>query len=558
MPPTRRSPQYQLVRRRPEPVVVPNWTMPSAASSNTGDGPLIVLAGPGTGKTTTLVEAAAARVQAGVPIEEILLLTFGRRAATELRDRLTARLGRTAREPLARTFHSYAFGVLRMAAVADGLPAPRLLTGPEQDVIVRDLIAGDSAERRSPWPSELTPALATRGFAGELRDLLLRAIERGLDGPALAEHGRRLKRADWVAAGAFLTEYQDVTALSRPGAYDPAELIQSALATLRNDPALLAAERARRRRIFVDEYQDTDPSQAELLSLLADGADELIIVGDPDQSIYAFRGADAAAMREADARFGEPPVVALTTCRRSGAGLLAASRRIAAQLPGPVAQRQLTSAPHLPPGNIDVRVLRSATEEAGYIATVLRRAHLEDGLAWSRMAVIVRSTQTALPILRRALTAAGVPVSVRGEDLPLPEQPAVAHLLTALRCVVLDEPIGEDVADALVLGPIGRGDPLVLRRLRRELRRLARALGKPDVGVLGRAVVDPSVTLALPERLTAPLVRVTTSLLAGRELARGRSECRRGALGDVGADRSSGALGTGERSWRVVRSGGRP
>ncbi len=412
-------------------------------------GPLIVLAGPGTGKTTTLVEAAAARVQAGVPIDEILMLTFGRRAATELRDRLTARLGRTAREPLARTFHSYAFGVLRMSAVADGLPAPRLLTGPEQDVIVRDLIAGDIAERRSPWPAELAPALSTRGFAGELRDLLLRAIERGLDGPGLSALGRQLNRADWVAAGTFLSEYQDVTALSRPGAYDPAELIQSALGTLRNDPALLGAERGRRRRIFVDEYQDTDPSQAELLSLLADGADELVIVGDPDQSIYAFRGADASAMRDAGGRFGDPPVVALTTCRRSGPALLAASRRVAGLLPGPAVQRRLTAAPNLPPGAIDVRVLRSATEEAGYLATVLRRAHLEDGLAWSRMAVIVRSTQTALPILRRALTAAGVPVSVRGEDLPLPEQPAVAHLLTALRCVVLDEPIDENIAEQL-------------------------------------------------------------------------------------------------------------
>jgi superfamily I DNA/RNA helicase/RecB family exonuclease len=520
VPAARRSPDYRLVRRARPPVAVPVLDEAQRRVVEHPGGPLLVLAGPGTGKTTTLVEAAAARVRSGVPIDDILLLTFGRRAATELRDRLTARLGRTSREPLARTFHSYAFGVLRLAAVAGGLPAPRLLTGPEQDVIVRDLIAGDAAENRSPWPSELAPALATRGFAGELRDLLLRAVERGLDGPRLSALGRRYDRADWVAAGTFLTEYQNVTALSRPGAYDPAELIQAAVGALRDDPELLAAERGRRRRIFVDEYQDTDPSQAELLSLLADGADELIVVGDPDQSIYAFRGADASAMRDAADRFGDPPVVALATCRRSGAALLAASRRIAAQLPGPAAQRRLIPAPQLPPGNIDVCVLRSATEEAGYVATVLRRAHLEDGLAWSRMAVVVRSTQTALPILRRALTTAGVPVSVRGEDLPLPDQPAVAHMLTALRCVVLEEPIGEDVADALVLGPIGRGDPLVLRRLRRELRRQARASGEPEAGVLGRAVLDPSATLALPERLGGPLGRVSSSLLAGREQAR--------------------------------------
>ena len=93
-----------------------------------------MLAGPGTGKTTTLVEAAVARVAAGVPVDQILMLTFSRRAAGELRDRITARLGRTVREPVARTLHSYAFGVLRMATSPQALPAPRLLSGPEQDI----------------------------------------------------------------------------------------------------------------------------------------------------------------------------------------------------------------------------------------------------------------------------------------------------------------------------------------------------------------------------------------------------------------------------------------
>ena len=432
-------------------------------------GPLVVLAGPGTGKTTTLVEAAAARVADGAPVESILMLTFGRRAAGELRDRLTTRLGRTVREPIARTFHSYAFGILRMAAVADGLPAPRLLSGPEQDLMLRELVAGDLASGRSPWPAALAPALTTRAFAGELRDLLMRAIERGLSGADLAALGRNRGRDDWVAAGAMLTQYQDVTALGRPGAYDPAELIQSAIAVLTNDPDLLATERARRRRIFVDEYQDTDPAQIELLSLLARGADELIVVGDPDQSIYGFRGADPMAMRDAPTRFGTAEVVALTTSRRSGAGLLAATRRVSERLPGPAQQRALVAADNIPPGRAEVTLLRSATEEAGYIAGVLRRAHLEDELPWSRMAVIVRSTTTTLPILRRALTSAGVPVTVRGEDLPLPDQPAVAHLIMALRCVLDPGELTEPVAEQLLLGPIGHADPMLLRQLGREL-----------------------------------------------------------------------------------------
>src|SRR3954453_16457400 len=100
-------------------------------------GPLLVLAGPGTGKTTTLVESVVARVERGVPVEQMLMLTFSRRAAGEMRDRVAARLDRTMREPIARTLPSYAFGVLRLANrrgadLGESLPPPRLLSGAEQ------------------------------------------------------------------------------------------------------------------------------------------------------------------------------------------------------------------------------------------------------------------------------------------------------------------------------------------------------------------------------------------------------------------------------------------
>src|SRR4051794_28267168 len=117
-------------------------------------GPLLVLAGPGTGKTTTLVEAVVDRVERrGVDPERILLLTFSRRAAAELRERVTARLGRTTREPVARTFHSYAFGVLRNVARSRGEPTPRLLSGPEQDLVIRELLRGDVDAGDDRWPT---------------------------------------------------------------------------------------------------------------------------------------------------------------------------------------------------------------------------------------------------------------------------------------------------------------------------------------------------------------------------------------------------------------------
>jgi superfamily I DNA/RNA helicase/RecB family exonuclease len=506
------APGYRLVRR---PAATRAATAPvlDAAQRRVVEhdlGPLLVLAGPGTGKTTTLVEAAVARVAAGVPVEHVLMLTFSRRAAGELRDRVTARLGGTVREPIARTLHSYAFGVLRMAAVRNGLPAPRLLAGPEQDVVLRTLVAGSAPER---WPAELRPALATRAFAGELRDLLMRAVERGLDGPALADLGRRHGRPDWVAAGDLLREYQDVTVLQDPGGYDPAELVRSATNALRDDPELLAAERAARRRIFVDEYQDTDPAQLELLQLLADGADELILVGDPDQSIYAFRGADETAIRDAGRYFGndgEIETVALTTCRRSGTELLAASRRVALNLPGPAAQRALVAAEGVPPGEVEVALFRSPSEEAAHLAAVLRRAHLE-GTRWSRMAVLVRSTGNALGTLRRAMTTAGVPVTVRGEDLPLAEQPTVALLLDVLTFVLHPERLDEDAAERLLQGPIGGADVVFLRRLRRALRQLF----GPEAA-LAPALLDVPGAAVLPEHVRGPVARIAEVLAAGQ------------------------------------------
>ena len=120
-------------------------------------------------------------------------------------------------------------------------------------------------------------------------------------------------------------------------AYDYAELIRAA-AGLLNDEDVRRRERAAYDIVLVDEYQDTDPAQEALLHLLAGEGRDLVVVGDPDQSIYGFRGADVRGIQEFPNRFltldGRPaPVVALRTCRRMGPEILEASRRIARRLP---------------------------------------------------------------------------------------------------------------------------------------------------------------------------------------------------------------------------------
>ncbi len=511
------EPAYRLVRPARPPAAAPVLDAAQRAVVDHPGGPLLVLAGPGTGKTTTLVEAVVARAARGVPVDQMLMVTFSRRAANEMRTRVSARLGGTVREPIARTLHSYAFGVLRLANqrgaddLSEPLPPPRLLAGAEQDIIVRELLAGRDPDR---WPAELRPALRAQAFAAELRDFLLRAVERGLTGPDLARLGSAGGRPDWAAAGDFLTEYQNVTSLAKPGAYDPGELIRAAVDALLADPGLLAAERSRRRRIFVDEYQDTDPAQITLLQLLADGADELVLVGDPDQSIYAFRGAAETAIRDVDLHYhggAGVATIALQVSRRCGPQLLAASRRVAARLPGRGEQRGLTTAETAegaePP--VEVALFPTASAEADYLAGVLRRAHL-DGLAWSRMAVLVRSTAAVLGTLRRALITAGVPVAVRGEDLPLAEQPAVAVLLDVVRCVIA--PLTEDAAQTLLIGPIGGADIVYLQRLRRVLHQRA---DLDELPLLAPLLGDPREVAMLPEPLRWPLQRVQRALAAG-------------------------------------------
>jgi superfamily I DNA/RNA helicase len=274
------------------------------------------------------------------------------------------------------------------------------------------------------WPPGLDEALRTRGFAREVRAVLARARELGLEPEDLVRLGRSADRPEWAAAGVFMEQYLDV--LGFEGAIDYSELVHQAV-LLAETPEVRADLRAAYSAVFVDEYQDTDPAQVELLELLAGGGGNLVAVGDPDQAIYAFRGADPRGIVRFPDRFltttGRPaPRVSLGVCRRSGAELLRISRAVADGLPGPWEHRRLAAVEGAAPGEAAVHVFGSAALEAAYLADVLRRAHLLEGLRWSEMAVVVRSA-TALGPLRRALAQAGVPVAVAADDLALAAQP---------------------------------------------------------------------------------------------------------------------------------------
>ncbi|MFD3514280.1 ATP-dependent helicase [Streptomyces sp. NPDC058657] len=438
---------YRLVRTAPGRTDPPLLDAHQRAVVDHVRGPLLVLAGPGTGKTTTLVEAVAARIAAGARPERLLVLTFSRKAAVELRDRMALRLG-SRQAPQATTFHSYCYALVRAHQDSDLFSEPlRLLSGPEQDVAVRELLAGEIDLEKAglahvSWPDELRACLTTRGFADEVRAVLARSRELGLGPGALRDFAERLGRPDWKAAATFLAEYLDV--LDMQGVLDYAELVHRAVLLAEREAAtgrLAASYDA----VFVDEYQDTDPAQVRLLHALAGAGRTLVAFGDPDQSIYAFRGADVGGILDFPQTFrradgGPARVEVLTTSRRSGADLLAATRLLTRRMPltrlpaaAVRAHRELSAVRE--GGRVEVCTYPTAGAELDNVADILRRAHLEDGVPWSEMAVLVRAGGRTIPSVRRALTSAGVPLEIDGDDLPLRHEPAVTPLLTALRAV---------------------------------------------------------------------------------------------------------------------------
>ena len=261
-------------------------------------GPLLVLAGPGTGKTTTLVEAIVDRIEhRGASPDSVLALTFSRKAAEQLRDRVTARVARTTSAWSCSTFHSFAYALVRKYAPAELYEgAIRLLSAPEADVVLRELLR-DNPESVV-WPEALRRAVGTRGFVREVQAVLARAREKGLDPAGLRALGIEHDLPELIAAGLFLEQY--LTVLDNLGATDYSDLIRRAVIEAETHRDEL---RARWSHVFVDEYQDTDPGQVALLRALAGDGRNLTVVGDPHQSIYGFRGADVRGILDFPASF---------------------------------------------------------------------------------------------------------------------------------------------------------------------------------------------------------------------------------------------------------------
>ena len=485
-----------------------------AAVLDHSSGALLVLGSPGTGKTTVLLEYLARTLEQGQDPARAVLLSSNRASVDQLRQQLALRLGRASAEPLIRTPAGLAYGLLRTVASAEGSATPRLIPGAEMDRVLRDLIA---AHGPSIWPSDLAAAVGTRALATELRHLLLRCFERGVDAPGLAELGRRFSRPDWVTASRFIDEYDARFSLAGDAAYSAAEMVRAAavVSRQRQVDSALAVALPTPDLVLVDEAQELDPAALHLLTALVPVGARFITAADPDQTAYAFRGADRdpVALLSAGLRGWPGParVIRLVDSHRLSAAPAALVSALAKPLPsvvadglGPGRSRPLRMADSTGNGlgRVEVFLASDPGQEAAMVATAVRRAQLLDGVPLADMAVIVRSTRHSLPVLRRAFTAAGIAVALPASDTPLSQQPLVNHLLLLLQVALDPAQLDEDAAIALLMGPVGRLDPVRLRRLRRELRGNDRAVGLDRSSAA--ALVELLSTLPDPARATGP------------------------------------------------------
>ena len=430
--------------------------------------PLVIQGGPGTGKTMVLIEAALSRINDGQNPDSILLLTYGRERASQLRDAVAVRTTKTMFEPLARTFHSLAFSIIKMKAHSQD-PEPILLSGPEQESYIKELLAGDIADGYKEWPAELHAALTTHGFARELRDLILRASERGINPVQLEKLGTSEGEKFWLAAAKFWQRYinsmvmREISATDAKMRIDPSELVSRAALHLHNNPDVLAKLRERFTNIMVDEFQESDPAQRALLSILV--GQDVIICADADSAVGRFRGADPDGLSAALDPYRGREII-LKTGFRSASTIFDVGHTYVQSFKGsPVTRKR--SCGNANEGSVAVNRFRSGAEEAAFIAHQFRSAHLREGISYSNMAVILRNPGVTASALRRAFSYVGIPVA--SELQALAGNPAIAPFLLLARVAIRAQPLNLDTAERLLMSEFGGADSISLRRIRRAM-----------------------------------------------------------------------------------------
>ena len=432
----------------------------------TASAPVLVTGGPGTGKTEVLVSAVGQLVRQGVGLDRIVVLSHARAGAQRLRRRLMAHLEGAFFDTHITTVH----GWCRQVQAGLGAPDVRLLAAPEQEFRVRELLDEIGPQL---WPPELALAARTQAFAGQVRDLMLRTRQLGLDPDDLVAQGRATGRPAWESAGRFFEAYLD--AIDAEQVIDYAELVHRTRILVASASAR-ASLRAGVRLVLVDELAEFDPAQWGLLRDVWAAGVPVVGFADASTSVFGFWGAVSRPVEQFERSFAGPDGrlarFDLRHTWRGSPGVAAACARLAAHMPNgaaPVEQEDDTA----DEGAAQVWVCGSARARDGALAQWLRTAHVDDGVPWSQMAVLGQTADAELAEVARGLAGAGIPVQLDGDGTGLADTPAVRQFLPVLALIAQWSEQGQPTTDLVQRGLASRLagiDAVEARRLARQLR----------------------------------------------------------------------------------------
>ena len=376
------------------------------------EGPLLILAGAGSGKTRVLTHRIAYLLGRGVPAGAVLAVTFTNKAAEEMRTRVERLVGPEARRIAVGTFHATCARILRLDGMAIGINPKFVIydTHDQLAAIKRTLENLDLSEKNFP----------PRAVLGSIS-----AAKNALLDPADYE---RTAADFWAKTVARVyPAYQEI--LRRCKALDFDDLLLETVRLLETRPEVLRRYQDRWRYILVDEYQDTNHAQYVLVNLLARGHRNLCVVGDDDQSIYGFRQADIRNILEFERDYPEAAVIKLEQNYRSTRIILDAANNVIAHNIGRKVKRLWTENPEGQP--VTIHQAFSEREEAAFVVDEIQRLSREEGRPAASFALLYRTNAQSRPF-EEILIQRGLPYRVIG-GLRFYERKEVRDVLAYLR-----------------------------------------------------------------------------------------------------------------------------
>ena len=357
-------------------------------------GPLLVVAGAGSGKTRVLTHRIAHLIEGGLSPFEILAITFTNKAAGEMKHRVGGLVGPVAEKMWVSTFHAACVRILRRDVERLGFPG-RFSIYDQADAVrlvgyvIRDLNL--DPKRFPPRSVHGTISMAKNENVGpsQFTEQAEQIFQRKI-GEVYVEYQKRLLQA---------------------GAMDFDDLLMRTAQLFREHPDVLASWRHRFGHVLVDEYQDTNPVQNDLVLQLAQEHRQVTVVGDSDQSVYAFRGADIRNILEFEEAFPDATVVVLEQNYRSTQSILDAANAVIARNVGRKPKELWTDK-----GSGDKIVRYHAddeSDEAQFVANELAKLHDHDHMRWGDMAVFYR-TNSMSRVIEEFLVRVGIPYKVVG------------------------------------------------------------------------------------------------------------------------------------------------